>query len=189
MAIRTVVEPSAEVIAACKAGDHAAFREIFNAYKVYAFNLIYKITGPYSEHEDLLQEVFYQIYLSLRTFQGASMFSTWFHRVVIQVCSGSLRYAKAAKRKPDGVVMAFEDMQETVADRQRSHETELEMKNLVEKALDTLVDSLRMPLVLSVYSEMDIGEIAEVLGIPEGTVKSRLFLGRRKMKEFIERAG
>jgi RNA polymerase sigma-70 factor (ECF subfamily) len=85
--------------------------------------------------------------------------------------------------------MAFEDMQETVADKRSSQETELEMKNLVEKALDTLDNSLRMPLVLSVYSEMDIGEIAAVLGIPEGTVKSRLFLGRRKMKEFIERAG
>jgi RNA polymerase sigma-70 factor (ECF subfamily) len=187
--MKIAIEPSAEVIAACKSGDHEAFRTIFNEYKSYAFNLIYKITGPSSEHEDLLQEVFYQIFISLHTFQGASSFSTWFHRLVVQVCSGSLRYKKAAKRSPGGAMIGYEDMQEMVADKKPSQESAFEMKNLVEKGLATLDDSLRMPLVLSVYGELDINEIATVLNVPEGTVKSRLFFGRKKMKEFIQAAG
>jgi RNA polymerase sigma-70 factor, ECF subfamily len=187
--MKTIVEPSREIIAACRNGDQTAFRTVFNMYKVYAYNLIYKITGPSSDHEDLVQETFFQIYLSLRTFEGASSFTTWFHRVVVQVCSGNLRYKLAAKRKPDGVVMNYDDLQEAVADKRPTQEHEFETKNLIEKALAGLDDTLRIPLVFSVYSEMDMGEIAATLGIPEGTVKSRLFTARRKMKEFIENSG
>lgn len=187
--MKTTVEPSREVIAACRSGDKAAFKTIFDMYKMYAYNLIYKITGPNSDHEDLVQETFFQVYLSLRTFEGASSFTTWFHRVVVQVCSGNLRYKLAAKRKPDGAVMNYEDLQETVSDRKMSHEKEFELKNLVEKGLARLDDSLRIPLVLNIYSEMDIAEIAAVVNIPEGTVKSRLFTARKQMKEFIQNAG
>jgi RNA polymerase sigma-70 factor (ECF subfamily) len=85
--------------------------------------------------------------------------------------------------------MNYEDMQETLSDRNVSHEKEFELKNLVEKGLARLDDSLRIPLVLNIYSEMDIGEIAAVVNIPEGTVKSRLFTARKQMKEFIQSAG
>ncbi len=187
--MKTIVEPSRETIAACRAGDQTAFKTVFTMYKTYAYNLIYKITGPYSDHEDLVQETFFQIYLSLRTFEGTSSFTTWFHRVVVQVCSGNLRYKLAGKRKPDGAVINYDDMQDSVADKGPSQEHEFEMKNLVEKALAGLSDTLRIPLVFSVYSEMDIGEIAAALEIPEGTVKSRLFTARKQMKEFIQNAG
>jgi len=140
------------------------------------------------DHEDLIQETFFQVYLSLRTFQGTSSFTTWFHRVVIQVCSGNLRYKLAAKRKPDGAVMNFEDMQESVSDGTVSSENRFAIKDLVEKGMETLNDSLRIPLVLNIYSEMDIGEIARVMKIPEGTVKSRLFTARNHMKEFMRNA-
>jgi RNA polymerase sigma-70 factor, ECF subfamily len=187
--MKTIVEPSAAVLDACKKGDKAAFRTVFDMYKMYAYNLIYKITGPSSDHEDLLQETFFQIYLSLRAFEGASSFTTWFHRVVVQVCSGNLRYKLAAKRKPEGGTVNFDDMQETVSDKRESQENRLALKELVDKGLSTLNDSLRIPLVLNIYSEMDLGEIASVLNIPEGTVKSRLFSARRQMKEFIQNAG
>jgi RNA polymerase sigma-70 factor (ECF subfamily) len=187
--MKTMVEPTNEVLAACRGGDKAAFKTVFDMYKMYAYNLIYKITGPQSDHEDLIQETFFQVYLSLRTFQGASSFTTWFHRVVIQVCSGNLRYKLAAKRKPDGAVMNFEDMQEAVSDGTISGENRFSLKDLVEKGMETLDDSLRIPLVLNIYSEMNIGEIAAVMKIPEGTVKSRLFTARNQMKEFMRSAG
>ncbi|HUI93358.1 MAG TPA: RNA polymerase sigma factor [Chitinivibrionales bacterium] len=187
--MKTIVEPSKEVLSACKAGDRAAFKTIFDLYKMYAYNLIYKITGPSSDHEDLLQETFFQVYLSLRTFEGASSFTTWFHRVVVQVCSGNLRYKLAAKRKPGEPTINFDDTQETIPDKTESRENRLALRDLVEKALAGLDDSLRIPLVLNIYSEMEIGEIAAVMNIPEGTVKSRLFTARKQMKEFIQNAG
>ena len=97
--MKTMVEPTNEVLAACRGGDKAAFKTVFDMYKMYAYNLIYKITGPQSDHEDLIQETFFQVYLSLRTFQGASSFTTWFHRVVQrQPPVQARRQAKARRR-------------------------------------------------------------------------------------------
>ena len=187
--MKSMAEPSPEVLAACRSGNRSAFKTVFDMYKQYAYNLIYKITGPYSDHEDLLQETFYQVYLSLRSFEGASSFTTWFHRVVVQVCSGNFRYKLAAKRRPDGAVVNYEDMQEAVADTSESRENRFALKDLVDKCLAKLDDSLRMPLVLNIYSELNIGEIATVMKIPEGTVKSRLFAARKQMKDYLRQAG
>ncbi|MCX7726251.1 MAG: hypothetical protein N2053_05330, partial [Chitinispirillaceae bacterium] len=65
--VKTLLEPTPELLEECRAGNHLAFKEIFYMYRSYAYNLIYKITGPKGDHEDLLQEVFFQIYLSLKT--------------------------------------------------------------------------------------------------------------------------
>jgi|WetSurMetagenome_2_1015567.scaffolds.fasta_scaffold607178_1 RNA polymerase sigma-70 factor, ECF subfamily len=184
--MKTIVEPSPELLDACTSGDQAAFRAVFDRYKAYAYNLIYKCTGSRSDHEDLLQEVFFQVYLSLRTFRGASSFTTWFHRVVIQVCTGSLRHKKAAKRTAEGGIVNYDSLAESVPDKRESYASAFELKNLIERAMDGLEDTLRIPLVLSVYSELEVNDIAAIVGIPEGTVKSRLFLARKKMKEFIE---
>lgn len=179
------LEPSAKELEACKNGDQEAFRELFRRYRTYAYNLIYKILGGGVDHEDLVQEVFFQIYLSLPSFKGKSSFSTWFHRMVIHACTGHLRYIKAGKRIPRSEMVAYD----TVSDfnRKPGGASGYEVRELVEKALETLDERLRLPLVLSVYSEMELGEIASVLGIPEGTVKSRLFSARQKAKEYIEK--
>ena len=78
-----LTEPSKELLSECKAGNPVAFKEVFHMYRGYAYNLVYKITGPEGEHEDLVQEAFFQMYLSLKTFQGNSSFKTWFHRIII----------------------------------------------------------------------------------------------------------
>jgi RNA polymerase sigma-70 factor, ECF subfamily len=177
------LEPTPEQIDACKKGDKAVFREIFRRYRTYAFNLVFKIMGSRVDHEDFVQEVFFQMYLSLPSFKGESTFSTWFHRLVIHVCTGHLRYIKAGKRIPQSELVSYDTVIDV--DRKSSASASYEMRDLVEKALARLDERLKVPLVLSVYSEMGLGEIAEVMGVPEGTVKSRLFTARQKLKEFI----
>ena len=66
--MKSVLEPTPDLLEQCKAGNQQAFRELFHMFKSYAYNLIYKITGSRSDHEDLLQEAFFQIYLSLKSF-------------------------------------------------------------------------------------------------------------------------
>ncbi|MBN2037694.1 MAG: RNA polymerase sigma factor [Chitinispirillaceae bacterium] len=177
------LEPTPEQIDSCKKGDKEVFREIFRRYRTYAFNLVFKIMGSRVDHEDFVQEVFFQMYLSLPTFKGESTFSTWFHRLVIHVCTGHLRYIKAGKRIPQSELVSYDTVADT--DRRSASSSGYEMRDLVEKALARLDERLKVPLVLSVYSEMGLGEIAEVLGVPEGTVKSRLFTARQKLKDFI----
>jgi RNA polymerase sigma-70 factor (ECF subfamily) len=180
------MEPSVELLEQCKEGDKVAFREIFYMYRSYAYNLIYKITGPYANHEDLIQEAFFQIYLSLKKFKGNSSFKTWFHRIVIHVCTRAWRYQNAEKRIADKDTVDIEKVEYCLSSDDSKYAKKFELKDLVEKALDTLDKKLRVPLVLHIYSEFDLEEIAVILGIPEGTVKSRLFTARKKIRHFLD---
>ena len=184
--MKTLVEPSKEVLEACKNGNQQAFREIFYNYRTYAYNLIYKITGKTNDHEDLLQDLFFQVYLSLKTFRGDSSFSTWFHRVVIHVCTSRWRYQQAKKRISSHDMVDLDSVEHIVSNPEYEHGGHYELKEVVEKALGTLNENLRVPLVLNVYSDMDLSEIADVLGLPEGTIKSRLFTARKKVKEYLD---
>ncbi len=179
-------EACQELIEECKSGNQIAFKQIFHMYRSYAYNLIYKITGARGEHEDLLQEVFFQIYLSLNTFQGESSFKTWFHRVVINTCTAHWRRQQAAKRINPNQLTSTEELDYELPNKGINHAKSLELKNLVEKALNTLDDKLRVPIVLNIYSELDLNEIAGILGIPEGSVKSRLFTARKRIREYLD---
>ncbi len=181
-----VMEPGADLLQKCIEGNRAAFREIFHLYRSYAYNLIYKITGPTGDHEDLIQEVFYQIYLSLKTFKGDSAFKTWFHRIVIHVCTRQWRYQNTEKRISSKDTVSYDLVEHGVRSRQMGQEKEYELKSLVEKALDQLDSKLRAPLVLHIYGELDLAEIGSIMGIPEGTVKSRLFTARKKIKDYLD---
>jgi len=184
--IKTILEPTRELLDECRSGNQLAFKEIFYMYRSYAYNLIYKITGPYGDHEDLLQEVFFQIYLSLKTFHGDSSFKTWFHRVVIHVCTRRWRYQKAEKRISPKDTVQIDAVENMVPSNDANCLKHLELKDLVERAVSSLDYKLRIPLVLNIYSEMDLAEIASIMGIPEGTVKSRLFTARKQMREFLD---
>ena len=184
--IKTILEPTRELLDECRAGNQLAFKEIFYMYRSYAYNLIYKITGPQGDHEDLLQEVFFQIYLSLKTFHGDSSFKTWFHRVVIHVCTRRWRYQKAEKRISPRDTVQIDVVENMIPSSGIGSLKNLELKDLVERAVATLDYKLRIPLILNIYSEMDLAEIASIMGIPEGTVKSRLFTARKKMREFLD---
>jgi RNA polymerase sigma-70 factor (ECF subfamily) len=180
------MEPGADLLQKCIAGDRAAFREIFHMYRSYAYNLIYKITGPKGDHEDLIQEVFFQIYLSLKTFKGDSAFKTWFHRIVIHVCTRQWRYQNTEKRISAKDTVSYDLVEHGIQSRDIGHARQYELKSLVEKALEQLEPKLRAPLVLHIYSELDLAEIGSIMGIPEGTVKSRLFTARKRIKSYLD---
>jgi RNA polymerase sigma factor (sigma-70 family) len=181
-----LTEPSKELLRECKAGNPVAFKEIFHMYRSYAYNLVYKITGPEGEHEDLVQEAFFQMYLSLKSFQGNSSFKTWFHRVIINTCTARWRFQEAGKRISAKKTTSLESMDYELPSRDEGIAKEVELKNLVELALAQLDEKLRIPVVLNIYSDMDLSEIALALDIPEGTVKSRLFTARQKLKEYLD---
>lgn len=180
-----LLEPTQELLDSCRSGNHAAFKQLFHMYKGYAYNLVYKITGIQGEHEDIVQEVFFQVYLSLKSFHGDSSFKTWFHRVVINTCTARWRFQEAQKRISNKQTKSFEDLEYEPASNEMGIGKQYELKNLVDKALAQIDEKLRIPLVLNIYSEMDLSEISIVMGIPEGTVKSRLFTARNQIKDYL----
>jgi RNA polymerase sigma factor (sigma-70 family) len=102
------------------------------------------------------------------------------------VCTSRWRYQQAKKRISSHDMVDLESVVHIVSNPNYEHGSQYELKEVVEKALATLNENLRVPLVLNVYSDMDLSEIADVLGLPEGTIKSRLFTARKKVKEYLD---
>jgi RNA polymerase sigma-70 factor (ECF subfamily) len=181
-----VLEPSADLLQRCIEGNRSAFKEIFYMYRSYAYNLIYKITGSGADHEDLIQDAFFQIYLSLKTFKGDSSFKTWFHRIVVHVCTRQWRYQNTGKRISPKQTVSYDLVEHGVTSPEKGFDRQFELKRTVDKALEKLDDKLRVPLVLHIYSELELSEISGIMGIPEGTVKSRLFAARKQLREYLD---
>jgi RNA polymerase sigma-70 factor (ECF subfamily) len=96
-----------------------------------------------------------------------------------------LRYNQAGKRNGKFVTAEIETIEDNVPDYETNPLNRILMRDLVDKAMKLLSLRLRVPLVLNVYSDLNIAEIAVILKVPEGTVKSRLFAARKVIRDFV----
>jgi len=182
----------ADLIERAKSGDLSAFEELFILYRNQVFSLAYRMTGNPTDAEDLCQEVFLQAMRKIGSFQGRSAFSTWLYRVTVNRSKDHLR---RKKRSPE-VLQIGDEQPEPKA----SVESELSGKpggpeesavsseagQLVRAALVKLPIGLRTPLVLHELEGLEYREIARVLRLPVGTVKSRIFRARARLAEILE---
>jgi RNA polymerase sigma-70 factor (ECF subfamily) len=173
-----------------RAGDRSAIEEIFSAHRHQVYTLAYRMTGSATDAEDLCQEVFVQVMRKIGSFQGRSSFSTWLYRVTV---NRSRDFLRSKKRSPellsqDGV--AAEPREESLLGRaEPSPEASAissDAQRLVQEALMELPLSLRAPLVLHELQGFEYHEVARMLRLPVGTVKSRIFRGRVKLGELLE---
>lgn len=181
------VREDAVLVARARAGETGAFEEIFLRYRNQIFSLTYRMTGNHTDAEDLCQEVFLQAMRKIGSFQGRSSFSTWLYRVAINRSKDFLR-----KKGKSPELLTDE---ETTAPREnligegKDPEREAistEAKGLVQGALLMLPMGLRTPMVLHDLEGLQYREIAEILRLPVGTVKSRIFRARVKLAEILE---
>lgn len=180
----------AVLVARARAGEPGAFEEIFLRYRSQIYSLTYRMTGNPADAEDLCQEVFLQAMKKIGSFQGRSSFSTWLYRVAI---NRSRDYLRRRKRSPEvltdgseqaGVVAAEAPDEKTLGPEGASLQSEA--RRLVQEALKELPVSLRIPLVLHELEGLQYQEVANLLHLPVGTVKSRIFRARLKLAEILE---
>lgn len=172
-------------------GERAAFDELFQRYRTKVFSLSYRMTGNTTDAEDLCQEVFLQLMRKIGSFQGRSSFSTWLYRVAI---NRSRDFLRRKKRSPeltthDGEPIesgGLDDDQRSAASEPESSAFAVEARELVHRALLELPLSLRTPLVLHELEGLQYQEVARMLHLPVGTVKSRIFRARIKLGEILE---
>lgn len=166
--------PERDLIARIRNGDDKAFSGLVEMYKDRIHQFILCILGPDREAEDLVQEVFIQIYRSLPAFRGSSSFSTWAYAIARNVCRHQLR-----KRGRDNIFTAGDESEalysipESGPTQELAMETE-ETKALVRSGIDALSPIHRSVIFLSCWEKLSYAEMAEALGIPVGTVRSRL---------------
>ena len=179
-----------ELVAQAAAGSREAFDELVRRHQVSIVSLARALTSGSADAEDLAQEVFLRVWRSLRGFRGDSTFRTWLHRVAVNVIhshhgrvSRLRRLFQAAPAEP--AARRDSDPIENAADS-TDLESDVVMRDAIDKALATLPDELRVAVTLRDVQDLDYKEIAGVLDVPIGTVESRIFRGRQRLKPLLE---
>ena len=188
-----ILNPEADEISIIKqvlGGDADAFEHIVKKYEKKVYNLALRYLKNRDDALDLSQEVFIQVYKNLAQFRGDSRFSTWIYRVTYNKCVDMLRKTQKLRRN---VVMSTDDENffET-RDRRASIEEDYEGRETlvtVMKIIDTLPSEQRDVVILRYIKDLSYSQIADVLEIAEGTVKSRLNRARLKIKEQLKESG
>jgi len=176
------------VLQRCLRNDRNAQRVLFNSYKHKVNDLVHKSLGPRFDTDDVIQQVFIELFKSLPHFKGDSSLDTWVYRICCKVCITQLR-KKYRKRQPQ-IVFDSEQADAENASDPSGPESDLEQKELashVYQALDKLDAEKRMTVVMYEMEGRSLDEIAFAAGVPVGTVKSRLFHGRKTLEKLLIR--
>jgi RNA polymerase sigma-70 factor (ECF subfamily) len=180
----------------CLAGESAAWEEIVRLHNRRIFNLCYRFTNSPDNAEDLTQDVFIKVYRTLPTYdveKGA--FTTWLTTLTRNLLVDHFRRSKQ-DRVTDSIDAGIteQDDSPSLSDRLRDprptpadHIASQETQKLVQRALARLSPDLREAVILRDLQDMDYKEIAQVLRVPEGTVKSRINRGRMELARLLSR--
>lgn len=180
-----------------RAQDERAFNELVVAYEHRVFRLVFRMLGRRDEAEDMAQEVFVQVFKAIGQFRGDSKLGTWIYRIAVNLCKNRIKYLA---RRHDGAQDEFEPVAEraplseakgvTFGDVARpDHMVEgLQLERIVQRCMSEVEPEFREALVLRDVEDLSYEEIAEITGLPDGTVKSRIHRGRAMLKAAVERA-
>ncbi|WP_437660333.1 RNA polymerase sigma factor [Sorangium sp. So ce1182] len=179
-----VTEPDdvGEWIRRFQSGDPTAFAEIFRRYRRDVARLVFRMLGPTADAEDVIQEVFIQVHRSLGDFRGQSKFTTWLHRVTVNAV---LMARRAARSRP---VFAGEPSADLEVDRGMLPDEDAARARRIDafrRVLERLPEKKRVVYVLHELEGIAPTEIAEIVGAPVLTVRTRLFYARREIEEMM----
>jgi RNA polymerase sigma-70 factor (ECF subfamily) len=174
-----------ELVAAFQAGDERAFVTIVDRYKQRLARLAMSVVRNQEDALDVVQEALIKSYTALRKFRGSSALYTWLYRVVM---NHAIDYVR---RRPHVVVSSENDLLGELPDPQTSTRPDrealnAELRGRIYQAVDSLPEKHRQVVLLREIEDLSYKEIAEVIGCNEGTVMSRLFYARERLRQILE---
>jgi RNA polymerase sigma-70 factor (ECF subfamily) len=189
-------EALGRLVRQCIAGDQQAWQQLVSGQHRRIYGICYRFTGSATDAEDLTQDVFLKLYRNLGSFDTQKgSFQTWITTLARNLLVDHFRRTRLdrASDSLDASLTSDEDGA-TLADRladprpsQEAHASGLELKARIQQALAQLSPELREAVVFRDLEDMDYKEIAQVLRIPEGTVKSRISRGRGELARLLQR--
>jgi RNA polymerase sigma-70 factor (ECF subfamily) len=175
------------LIERCLSGDQAAWEAIVRQHWRKVFNVAYKFVGKHDEAEDLAQDIFLKIFKALDTFDRRANFQTWIISIARNLC---IDHYRSVRKERETIAREVDAAALTPASREIGPDGVLErsdLRALLQRALERLPVTLRTAVVLRDLQELSYQEIADRLGLPEGTVKSRINRGRLELARQIKR--
>ena len=185
------VDPDGAAVDDARAGDVGAFEVLVVRYQARLVNYAAALTGDSGGAEDVAQEAFVRAWRGLGRFRGESSFKTWLYRIATNVARTHRerrgRQAQVVSRSLDDQAEALtaEEVPAAAADV----ETSLVTREAIDRALAVLPEELRLALVLRDVEGLDYKEIASVTAAPIGTVESRIFRARRRLRTLLRPEG
>ncbi len=190
MSVDSQTTPSAtpdRLIEECLSGNQAAWETIVRQHWRKVFNLAYKFVGKHDEAEDLTQDIFLKVFKALATFDRRANFQTWLISISRNLC---IDHYRSVRKERETIAREVDASTLSPASRETGPLVALErrdLRELVRQALEGLPLALRTAVVLRDLQELSYQEIADQLGLPEGTVKSRINRGRIELARQITR--
>ena len=189
MSVESAGQPATpdSLIEQCLKGDQAAWETIVRQNWRKVFNVAYKFVGKHDEAEDLTQDIFLKIFRALGTFDRRANFQTWIVSISRNLCIDHYRSVRKERQTIAREVDAG-DLQPASPERGPYQAAEhQDLRALLRQALQALPATLRTAVVLRDLQELSYQEIADQLGLPEGTVKSRINRGRIELAHQLKR--
>jgi len=175
------------LIEQCLSGDQAAWDAIVRQHWRKVFNVAYKFVGKHDEAEDLTQDIFLKIFKALDTFDRRANFQTWIISISRNLC---IDHYRSVRKERQTIARDVDASDLQPASRERGPYAAAEhqdLRQMLRQALETLPVTLRTAVVLRDLQELSYQEIADRLGLPEGTVKSRINRGRLELGRQLKR--
>lgn len=180
---------STQLMFAVQAGDHDAFEELSRSLRGRAFHIARSLVGSREDAIELCQETFMKVFSARATYNPSQPFLPWFHRILRNTCFSFLRKNRRVKKQSLSALGADgEELDWEIVDPSPGPEAGIEAeeeKRVFQTALEQLSARDREILALRHFKELSYREIAQSIGIPEGTVMSRLFHARRRLKKAL----
>jgi RNA polymerase sigma-70 factor, ECF subfamily len=174
-----------------RAGTEAAYEELIDRFQQPVYNLVYRLMDDPGDSSDVVQEVFLKVFRNIGSFRGNSSLKTWIYRIAFNEAYNHRRWFTRHKRQEVGLETHEDDTlsyQEVLPDPSRSAfdiVSEIELHSLIQGALGELNPAFRAAVVLRDIEDLSYEEIAEVLQVSLGTVKSRILRGREALKKVL----
>lgn len=168
--------PDLELARRAQKGEESAFHELVDRYANELFKLAFSLTGAVDGAEDVLQETFLGAFQGLDSFEGRSSVKTWLIRILVKQAAKYHRYRRIRKTESTNNFFPQDSGSESSA---RDFEIRMDIKTMIK----TLSPEHREVIVLRELEGFSYEEMAEILGVPRGTVESRLFRARQELKK------
>lgn len=173
------------LIEGARRGDIAAFERLVIRYESYVYNLALRVVSNPEDAQDIAQQSFVRVWKALPEFRGQARFSTWLYRIVTNLCYNRLPRIRRelAAMDPDENALSLPDERQGPEDLVMA----AGMRQAFLQAFATLPESYRLLVTLRHLQEMSYEEIAQVTGMPLGTVKTGIFRARRLLRAVLEK--
>ena len=184
-----VLDPDYQLVEQCMSGNEAAWEELVRLHTRRVYSVCYRFTGTGEEAQDLTQEVFLRVFRTLKTFRaGEGAFNVWLNRLTRNLLIDHYRRSRL-DRKTESLEDQLPGIEESTGLTARADGMVAgrEASELLQGALQKLSPELRETVILRDVEELEYREIAQVLNVPEGTVKSRLNRGRAELARILRR--